>query len=392
MRHRFVLALILLICTASLSTANPGGEGDSIQSQQCGGSCHGDAGQNVTSAAVVSVVAQQQVWAGLLTTVDVVVENPQLSNQRMLGVFLLINDRGAKDTPAHEGWEIVADPNGGANNYVEKSVARSAANITFTWTLRAPVAGNYELLASIHHGGTSQPEHGNSPTISLSVVEPPENLPRLSSDFTPPSTRSLGEETTIELVTDDVDSFFIEWRTEGGAPQSLNGSEGEFTLPAAVNAGKIEWRAHLNGEGPTQPTPWFALISQEPAWQVEEPALFLQGMAMMLLFAGLIMLQRPSGGSGGEKIPIAVDATALVEATHFATSQLPPPLAQAPIPTTSQLPPPLASAPATLPQLIPTPAPMPTIPLEGIPTGWSLEQWRHYGQGYLDKNKEGGLQ
>ncbi|MBT6644421.1 MAG: hypothetical protein HOB52_01285, partial [Euryarchaeota archaeon] len=132
-----------------------------------------------------------------------------------------------------------------------------------------------------------------------------------------------------------------------------------------------------NGEGPTQTTPWFALISQEPAWQVEEPALFLQGMAMMLLFAGLIMLQRPSGGSGGEKIPIAVDATALVEATHFATSQLPPPL---------------ASAPATLPQLIPTSAPMPTIPLEGIPTGWSMEQWRHYGQGYLDKNKEGGLQ
>jgi hypothetical protein len=345
------------------------------------------------------VVAQQQVWAGLFTTVDVVVENPQLSNQRMLGVFLLINDRGAKDTPAHEGWEIVADPNGGANNYVEKTVARSAANITFTWTLRAPVAGNYELLASIHHGGTSQPEHGNSPTISLSVVEPPENLPRLSSDFTPPSTRSLGEETTIELGTDDVDSFSVEWRTEGGAPQSLNVSEGEFTLPAAVNAGKIEWRAHLNGEGPTQTTPWFALISQEPAWQVEEPALFLQGMAMMLLFAGLVMLQRPSGG--GEKIPFAIDATALVEATHFATSQLPPPaLVEATHFATSQLPPPLASAPipttsqapATLPQLIPTPAPMPTIPLEGIPIGWSMEQWRHYGQEYLNKNEGGGLQ
>ena len=381
MRHRFALILILLICTASFSAANPGGEGDSIQSQQCGGSCHGDAGQNITSAAVISVVAQQQVWAGLLTTVDVVVENPQLSNQRMLGVFLLVNDRGAKDTPGHQGWQIVADPNGGANNYVEKSVARSAENITFTWTLRAPVAGNYDLLASIHHGGTSQPAHGNSPSISFAVVEPPANLPRLSTDFTPPSTRSLGEETTIELVTDDVDSFSIEWRTEGGSIETLNVTEGKFTLPAAVNAGKIEWRAHLNGEGPSQTTPWFALISQEPAWQIDEPTLFLQGLAMMLLLAGLVMLQRPS--SEVEKIPIAVDATALVEATHFATGQ--PPAAFAPAPMPAALP-----APATLPQLIPTPAPMPAIPLEGIPVGWSMEQWRHYGQEHLDKNKGGG--
>ena len=37
----------------------------------------------------------------------------------MVGLTLLINSDGAKDLPANDGWEIITDPNGGTNNYVE---------------------------------------------------------------------------------------------------------------------------------------------------------------------------------------------------------------------------------------------------------------------------------
>ena len=393
MRIRLIIVLSVLILSATLSAANPGGEGDSLQSMQCGGSCHGDAGQNVTSAAEVTVMAQEQVWAGLLTTVEVTITNPVVSNTRMLGVFLLINDQAAKDTPAHDGWGIVADPNGGMNNYVEKRLARAADNATFTWTLRAPPAGDYSLLATIHHGGAydGKPAHGTAETIFLNIAEPPENLPQLSAKFTPPATRELGEETTIELSTVNVESFTVEWRTDGGIPAVLNVSEGEFTLPAAVNPGSIEWRAHLSGEGPDQTTPWFALIAEEPGWQIEEFALYMQAFALFFLFAGLVMSQRPGSGDGDvDKIPLAIDATTMVEQTLVMAA----PLATPPA-TPQALPPPLdAPAPAavTMPQMIPVPPAYPPIPLEGIPVGWTMEQWHHYGQGHLDKlNRENNL-
>ena len=393
MRLRLLIVLAVLILSATLSAANPGGEGDSLQSMQCGGSCHGDAGQNTTSTAEVAVMAQEQVWAGLLTTVGVTITNPVVSNTRMLGVFLLINDQAAKDTPAHDGWEIVADPNGGMNNYVEKRLARATDNATFTWTLRAPPAGDYSLLATIHHGGvsSSKPAHRTSETISLNIAEPPENLPQLAADFIPPATRGLGEETTIKLSTVNVDSFTVEWRTDGGTPTALIVIEGEFTLPAAVNPGSIEWRAHLSGDGPDQTTPWFALIAEEPGWQIEEFALYMQAFALLFLFAGLVMSQRPGSGDGDvDKIPLALDATSMVEQTPMMAAPLAAPLA-----TPQALPPPPdAPAPAavTIPQMVPVPPAYPPIPLEGIPVGWTMDQWHHFGQEHLDKlNRENNL-
>jgi len=403
MRLRPIIVLAVMILSATLSAANPGGEGDSLQSMQCGGSCHGDAGQNTTSEAEVVVVAGEQVWAGLLTTVDVTITNPVVSNTRMLGVFLLINDQAAKDSPAYDGWEIVADPNGGMNNYVEKRLARAADNVTFTWTLRAPPAGDYDLLATIHHGGVSsgKPAHRTAETISFSIANPPENLPQLAAEFTPPATRGLGQETTVKLSTVNVDTFTVEWRSDGGTPTSVSVSDGEFTLPAAVNPGSIEWRAHLSGDGPDQTTPWFALIAEEPGWQIEEFSLYMQAFALLFLFAGLVMSQRPESNDGDvDKIPFALDTTSMVEqtpmmaaplATPMATPQaLPPPLgdpqAMPPSPATP------APAAATIPQMVPVPPAYPPIPLEGIPAGWTMDQWHHFGQEHLDKlNRENNL-
>ena len=38
------------------------------------------------------------------------------------------------------------------------------------------------------------------------------------------------------------------------------------------------------------------------------------------------------------------------------------------------------------PQVSPEPSTIPTIPLpqSGLPVGWTMEQWSHYGQQYLD--------
>ena len=153
-----------------------------------------------------------------------------------------------------------------------------------------------------------------------------------------------------------------------------------ISLPAAVNPGSIEWRAHLSGDGPDQTTPWFALIAEEPGWQVEEFALYMQAFALLFLFAGLVMSRRPGSGNGdAAKIPLALDATTMVEHT---------PMMAAPLAAPQALPPPLdATAPAavTMPQMIPVPPAYPPIPLEGIPVGWTMEQWHHYGQEHLDK-------
>jgi hypothetical protein len=59
----------------------------------------------------------------------------------------------------------------------------------------------------------------------------------------------------------------------------------------------------------------------------------------------------------------------------------------------------VAAAP-TVPMTMPTPAPaapapaapavddgMPPLPAGGLPAGWTMEQWKHYGQQWLDQNQ-----
>ena len=57
-------------------------------------------------------------------------------------------------------------------------------------------------------------------------------------------------------------------------------------------------------------------------------------------------------------------------------------------------PPPMAAAPPPVMEAPPPPAPMlepvtegpPAVPLEGLPAGWTQEQWNYYGQEWLDDN------
>lgn len=373
MRRRLILVIVLLLLSSGISTGNPGGEGDALRSMECGGSCHGDSGANAISSATVSVIVEDQVWAGLFTTVSVVVEDVEPSSKRLVGVFLLTNEDGAKDTPAHEGWTIVSDANGASNNYVELEYPRGADSLTFTWTLRAPSSPvSHNLLATVHHGGEDGgiAFQGQSETIAIDVWTPPENLARLAADWEPPATRDVGEETIISLETEDVTSFTAEYRINGGEPVELViASDNTFTLPAAVNPGVVEWRAHLEGEGPDQTTVWFRLIAAEPAWEIDEPTLYLQGFALLFLFLGLVIMKRPNE----VVISKEYDHTGQVPADDAVANSMYGKASESSIqPLQSHAGPPL--------------------PAEGLPAGWNMEQWQHYGQEYLTKQQGGGLQ
>jgi hypothetical protein len=373
LRIRVIAILAILIFSASwtpMTSAKSGGEGDDIRSMQCGGSCHSDPALNATSAAMVSVEQPSSKWAGLLTTVTVNITDFPESETRIVGVFLLTNDQGAKDTPQHEGWTIVADPNGGVVNYIETRVSNGETSVSVTWTLKAPVvAGNYTLLASIHHGGVgnSVSIHGNSWPISFTIDEPPEDLPRLASTFTPPNTRLVNQETIITLETEDVTDYIVEMRVPGAQSVTLDVVEGTFTIPPAINSGSIEWRATLSGVGPDQQTPWFTLIAKEEGWQSDRVELYLQAFSLLFLMTGLVLVSNRKPRA--EKIDLV------------GVMGLPQPDITAQIISEPQQ----HSTPVV--EHNPVISTIPPVPIEGLPAGWTMKQWQHYGEQYL----QGGL-
>ena len=51
------------------------------------------------------------------------------------------------------------------------------------------------------------------------------------------------------------------------------------------------------------------------------------------------------------------------------------------------MPTPSASEPAAAPAAAPTAAAVPPVPASGLPEGWTMDQWKWYGQEWLDKQK-----
>ena len=296
----FVVASLLLVPT--MGSANPNGVGEGTFDAQCGGACHGDADMNRSSASAVTVSGPSTAYEGLPTSVDVTVSNIETTVSGLLGIFLLSDLSGAGDTPADDGWTIVSNSEGGTQNYVEVLVEPGQTEHTVSWTLRAPTTGSYGLHAAIHHGtqdGSEAPFFGSTiEPIEINVVPVPEDLPRLSPSFEPPVVRTVGEMTNVQLSTQAVDAVQVEWRVSGGPVQTatvvqLDQETWTFELPASLQPVTVEWRAHLQGEGPEQSTPWFALQSEDPSWSVDETAAYVQSLAMLLLFMVAFMsLQR----------------------------------------------------------------------------------------------------
>ena len=318
-RWSILLVVTALLMAPSFGAANPNGVGEGTFDAQCGGACHGDADMNRTSASSVSVAVPSVVYEGLLTSVSVTISNVQTTDTGLLGVFLLSDVTGAGDTPEDDGWTVVSNSAGGTQNYVEVTVEDGTPQHTVEWTLRAPAQGDYQLHASVHHGardGNGAPFFGVSATPASIEVQPvPEDLPRLSEGFQPQVLRTVGDPTVVRLTTESVDGVEIEWRVAGGTVQTATVTPQDndvwtFELPASLEPVLIEWRAHLEGEGPTQTTPWVSLQSEDPAFAADDTAAYVQALAMLIVFmAGFMALQgrKPTDEDSKHLHPLPVE-------------------------------------------------------------------------------------
>ena len=293
MRVKATLILCLLLLATNLGAAEPGGVGDGVYDMQCGGACHGDSDQNATSSASLILTTESHIYAGQATTFSLQVESLTSSPYAPIGLFLLSDTTGYRDTPQDIGWQILSDSNGAVNNYIE--VTGLVDGDTIDWVLRAPEVGNYTFFASIQHGGNNAPHFGISQAYTVEVLPMPDNLPRLTEEFTPIVAREVGEQTSFQLSTEDADTVVVEWRIDGGVANqaivtgdAVNGFMVE--LPTANQPSTMQWRAVLEGEGLQQTSPWFTLVTNEQGFSIDATAVYLQGISVLIFFAGLTVL------------------------------------------------------------------------------------------------------
>ena len=301
MKQKLVLILALSLIVPLHVSGNPGGVGNSLENMQCGGACHGDANQNATSNLQLSLEPSRTVWVGQPTEIIVQVSGFDSSHDvDQIGIFLLSSTNANNDLPTSDGWTILSDGMGGSNNYIEYASIDSNV-LTHSWILRAEEVGEKQLYVSVHHGDNSgndagSPFFGVSQAFKITVEAIPENLQRIDPEYQPPTSREVGEATTLCLETIAASDVVIEWREPLGESYQLETLQNNVcwnaVLPSALTASTIEWRAILEGEGPQQTTPWFSLTSTEPTWEADETALMLQSIAHFVLFFGMVLLVR----------------------------------------------------------------------------------------------------
>jgi len=349
-RFRVLLIFFILMSVSTFSQANPGGVGDGIFDMQCGGACHGDSSLNQTSSANLEFEIEGTPYLEQPISINAFASGSQLSIYDNIGLFLLTDTTGHSDTPRDAGWEILSDSNGGTNNYLEGSIDPETNNISVSWTVKPIELTTTTFYVSIHHGGDDIPYFGISQGVELEVLPIPDNLPRLAADYVPQTSRNLGEETVVEIETEDVSSVSIEWKVEGSTVTTVLANSTEigiwqFTAPSSNQPSILQWRAILDGEGLSQTTPWFTLVAQEPRFEVDEAAVYLQSFALFIFVIGVILtLQtRYSRDFSEEKH---------WDQTESITQQKPP-------------------------------EDIAPLPDGQLPPGWTMEQWEWYGHEYI---------
>ena len=178
----------------------------------------------------------------------------------------------------------------------------------------------------------------------------------LSNDYSPVISRDLGQQTTMPVSTSDVDELAIEWRLVDQPSTSINATRidnnsWEFDLPPALQPSIIEWRAVMNGDGPTQVTPWFRIAAQEPALEVDQLQVYLQAFAFCIFFLTLVLTLQSRYLNNQEDLTTEIDQTKHVSQEENLVGSTPP------------------------------------LPEGGLPDGWTMEQWKWYGHEYLEGNK-----
>ena len=100
----------------------------------------------------------------------------------------------------------------------------------------------------------------------------------------------------------------------------------------------------------SQTTPWFTLVAQEPPFEVDETAVYIQSFALFIFVLGFIL-----------SIQLKFSKSKTEEKQWEQTEEV------------------LQDSPPTTPPL----------PDGQLPPGWTMEQWQWYGHEYLEELKEG---
>tara|TARA_B100000459_G_scaffold101302_1_gene57973 strand:+ start:1762 stop:2841 length:1080 start_codon:yes stop_codon:yes gene_type:complete len=353
-RFRVLLVFCILLSVSTFSQANPGGVGDGIFDMQCGGACHGDSSLNQTSSALIEFEIEGTPYLEQPISINAVASGSQLSIYDKIGLFLLTDTTGHSDTPKDAGWEVLSDSNGGTNNYLEGNIDVETNNLSASWTIKPTELTTTTFYVSIHHGGDDIPYFGISQGFELEVLPIPDNLPRLAADFTPQTSRDLGEETIVKVETEEVSSVLIEWKIEGSTTTTViaNSSEigtWQFNVPASNQPSILQWRAILDGEGPSQTTPWFTLVAQEPPFEVDEAAVYLQSFALFIFVIGIVLTLQIRYFKDINEEKQWEQTETIIEQN---SSNNPPPL-----------------------------------PNGQLPPGWTMEQWEWYGHEYINEQE-----
>ncbi|MBI31656.1 MAG: hypothetical protein CMB72_03535 [Euryarchaeota archaeon] len=296
-----ILGVLICLISSPVMEANPGGNGDGTRDFACGGACHGDPDIAQPSSAIISVSADRDsTYAGGPLTITAEISGMELSERRLVGIFLTTGTFGVDDSPDHSGWIVISDANGGTSNYVEMHVLDSAAEVSASWSLIAPSAeGSTTFHIGIHHGGEGAARLADTSDdggISITVGPIPENFPQLS-DWTPVTQRDIGEITNLQANIVNVTAVQLEWQISGDntiysttAESTSNGWEA--SLPAALAEGSLEYRWRLSNQDFETTSAWTTLSSDSSSSVDVNPARLLMLSLAMITAALLISLQR----------------------------------------------------------------------------------------------------
>jgi hypothetical protein len=300
--HRvLILGILACLLSSPVMEANPGGNGDGTRDFACGGSCHADPDVSLPSSAVISMNTDRDstfVGGPLTITADIV--GMELSERKIVGVFLTTGTFGVDDSPDNSGWAIISDSNGGSSNYVESYVLDPDEGISVSWSLSAPsVEGTTTFHIGIHHGGDGIARLGDTNDqggVSISVGPIPENFPQLL-DWTPITQRNIGEETVLQSKMMNVTSASVEWKISGSeiissieAEDNPNGWEVNF--PTALADGSMEYRWRISNSEFETTTAWTTLSTENSSSVDENPSRLLMLALAMITASVLISLQR----------------------------------------------------------------------------------------------------
>ncbi len=352
-----IVGILLCLLSSPVMEANPGGNGDATRDFACGGSCHADPDVSLPSSAIISMSTDREstfVGGPLTITADIV--GMELSERKLVGVFLTTGTFGVDDSPDKSGWTVNSDANGGNSNYVELYVLDTDSGISVSWSLTAPpVEGMTTFHIGVHHGGDGIARSGDTSDqggASISVGPVPENFPQLS-EWIPVTQRGIGEETNIIAEMVNVTSASIEWKVSGS--QTISSIDAEKTpngwlanIPTALAEGSLEYRWNISNSEFETTTAWTTLTTDSSSLIDTNPSRLLMLSLAMITASVIISLQRFMA----EDLTLSKRETNPIESTKGRTLHK----------LSSEI----------------------SLNDSRRPDGWSDEQWIHYGPNFIE--------